>query len=128
MIMWLNQQQILGVVDIVAQDREPKALLSFLTGGRYHVYGKISARVHTGQKLSLLQRTTFFQFQGLYRNWRNAYDKLREVPQADGSSVEALNGNKSLESFLASLEKFSRVVKTELDGPCIRMLAMSICL
>ncbi len=35
--------------------------MAALTGGRYHVFGKVVAKAKKDQKLSMLQRTTLFE-------------------------------------------------------------------
>lgn len=106
-----------GVVDLEIGFTKPETLKASLAGGRFHVYGKVTARAKTSQKLSLLQRTALFDIADL---GNRLYAAAREQ-QPD------IGDDDPIERLAAAFRVLDRVVKVELPGPAFRMKALSIC-
>ncbi len=111
MLMYSNDFKPIGVVDLDIGTHSAERLMAALTGGRYHVFGKVVAKAKKDQKLSMLQRTTLF-----------------EVAELLNRIVAAQENRAQMDDLLDAVNKVNQVVSLELPGPCLRVSAMSVCL
>ena len=117
MVMWSvgDEPRPYGVVDLDLAGQQPEELRAKLAGGRYHVVGKVTHEVGTGQSINLLQKSVLF----------SVVSVLNRVMEAQGEADALRQYRKGLSDVKAVLEQFGLF---EVRGPALRVSAMSICI
>ena len=117
MVMWSvgDEPRPYGVVDLDLAGQQPEVLRAKLAGGRYHVVGKVTHEVGTGQSINLLQKSVLF----------SVVSVLNRVMEAQGEADALRQYRKGLSDVKAVLEQFGLF---EVRGPALRVSAMSICI
>lgn len=117
MIMWSKEGAgvPVGIVDLDVTDYEPNELRSKLSGGKYHVIGKVVGKVSTGESLNLMQKTVL----------SNTVTLLQQI-------FSLQTDEDKLEQFQTQIAMVKQVVeqfvRLEISGPAIRVAAMSVCI
>lgn len=125
MLMSINGRCI-GVIDIDLENNEPNKIKSQLNDGNFIIIGKITKIINDDQNINLLQR--------------NVITPLLSLVERISLLVEAINSNK--EDYEISDSKISEIVAFKqrtyfiinslldifIDGPAMRIRAMSICI
>ena len=117
MVMWSlgDSPRPYGVVDLDLADYEPEELRAKLSGGTYHVVGKVTRNVRTGQSINLLQKSVLFSVMSL----------LNRVVEARGETDALRKYREKLPVARQILEHFGLL---EIPGPALRVTAMSVCI
>ena len=117
MVMWSvdDRPRPYGVVDLDLADYEPEELRAKLSGGTYHVVGKVTRNVRRGQSINLLQKSVLFSSMSL----------LNRVVEALGESDALKKYHQQLLTAKENLEHFGLL---EIPGPARRVTAMSVCI
>ena len=117
MVMWSvdDSPRPYGVVDLDLADYEPEELRAKLSGGTYHVVGKVTRNVRKGQSINLLQKSVLFSSMSL----------LNRVVEAQGESDALKKYRQKLLVARQNLEHFGLL---EIPGPARRITAMSVCI
>ncbi|ENV96509.1 hypothetical protein F937_00217 [Acinetobacter calcoaceticus ANC 3680] len=125
MLMSINGRCI-GVIDIDLENNEPNKIKSQLNDGNFIIIGKITKIINDDQNINLLQR--------------NVITPLLSLVERISLLVEAINSNK--EDYEISDSKISEILAFKqrtyfiinslldifIDGPAMRIRAMSICI
>lgn len=121
MVMWstTGERRPYGVVDLDLGDYEPEELRAKLSGGSFHVIGKLTrvvrAVVRAGESINLLEKSAL----------------LSAVSLAN-RAVEALGQADSREQYgrglLMARQVLERFGLLEVPGPAVRISAMSVCI
>lgn len=126
MVMWSTSNKLLGVVDLDVTDNDSSELRAKLSGGHYHVIGKIVAKVGHGETLSLLQKTMLYEVAELIKRLVSAANFAMSVKGpahlADGQAKDFFT------QVSRMVVQINKVVSLEIPGPAIRVAAMSVCL
>ncbi len=120
MMMIDENEKVIGVLDIDVKDKNPNEIKAELTDGEFIIFGKIVRYIDEKNELNLIQRS-------LLSSITEKFNKL--VPIIN--SFQENNPN-----FLESYAQISDVAKQvieqfidlKLQGPAIRVKAMSICM
>ena len=117
MVMWSvdDNPRPYGVVDLDLADYEPEELRAKLSGGTYHVVGKVTRNVRAEQSINLLQKSVLFSAMSLL----NRVIEIQGETDALNQYRQALSVGKQL------LEHFGLL---EVPGPALRVAAMSVCI
>ena len=117
MVMWSagRTPRPYGVVDLDLADYEPEELRAKLSGGTYHVVGKVTRNVRTGQSINLLQKSVLF----------SAMSLLNRVVEIQGETDALRQYRQGLSLARPMLERFGLL---EVPGPALRISAMSVCI
>ena len=117
MVMWSagHTPRPYGVVDLDLADYEPEELRAKLSGGTYHVVGKVTRNVRTGQSINLLQKSVLF----------SAMSLLNRVVEVQGETDALRQYRQGLSLAKPMLERFGLL---EVPGPALRVAAMSVCI
>lgn len=117
MVMWPadGDGPPLGVVDLDTTDVESTAVRAKLTGGRFHIIGKVTQRIPSGRSLSLMQRTSL----------SSLFDIFGKLAAATPDQKALIQYNSGIASARQIVEKICRL---EVDGPALRIAAMSVCM
>lgn len=117
MVMWSKDGAgaPVGIVDLDVTDYEPNELRSKLSGGKYHIVGKVVGKVGRGDSLDLMQKTILSNTVGLIQ-------KLLST-QSDQENIEQIRIQ------IAEMKQVvQQFVRLEIPGPAIRIAAMSVCI
>ena len=117
MVMWSvgHSPRPYGVVDLDLADYEPEELRAKLSGGTYHVVGKVTRNVRTGQSINLLQKSVLF----------SAMSLLNRLVEVQGETDALKEYRQALPVARQMLEHFGLL---EVPGPALRVAAMSVCI
>ena len=117
MVMWSvgHSPRPYGVVDLDLADYEPEELRAKLSGGTYHVVGKVTRNVRTGQSINLLQKSVLF----------SAMSLLNRLIEVQGETDALREYRQGLPAARRILEHFGLL---EVPGPALRVAAMSVCI
>ena len=117
MVMWSvgHSPRPYGVVDLDLADYEPEELRAKLSGGTYHVVGKVTRNVREGQSINLLQKSVLF----------SAMSLLNRVVEMQGETDALRQYRQGLPVARQMLEHFGLL---EVPGPALRVAAMSVCI
>ena len=117
MVMWSvgHNPRPYGVVDLDLADYEPEELRAKLAGGTYHVVGKVTRNVRTGQSINLLQKSVLF----------SAMSLLNRLVEIQGETDALRQYRQGLPAARRILEHFGLL---EVPGPALRVAAMSVCI
>ena len=117
MVMWSvgDNPRPYGVVDLDLADSEPEELRAKLSGGIYHVVGKVTRNVRTGQSINLLQKSVLF----------SAMSLLNRVFEVQGETDALKRYRQRLAAVKQNLVHFGLL---EVPGPALRVAAMSVCI
>lgn len=117
MVLWTKQGQErpIGIVDLDVTDLEPSELRAKLSGGRYHVIGKVVGKVGAGESIDLLQKT-------ILSNSVELFNKLLSF-QTDQEQLAKFREQSS--AIRRVLQEF---VQLDIPGPAVRIAAMSVCI
>jgi hypothetical protein len=116
LVMWSDaDRRPIGVVDLDLGNSQASEIRTKLSGGRYHVIGKLSRRVEAGDKIDLLQKTVLSNTVTLFLSAMNLGEDEEKVAELRNS-------------VLPAIQLIKRVVRLEVPGPAIRINAMSVCL
>ena len=117
MVMWSvgHSPRPYGIVDLDLADYEPEELRAKLSGGTYHVVGKVTRKVRTGQSINVLQKSVLF----------SAMSLLNRVVEARGETDALRKYREKLPVARQVLEHFGLL---EIPGPALRVTAMSVCI
>ncbi|MCY3843266.1 MAG: hypothetical protein OXH69_06945 [Acidobacteria bacterium] len=117
MVMWSagHTPRPYGVVDLDLADYEPEELRAKLSGGTYHVVGKVTRNVKTEQSINLLQKSVLF----------SAMSLLNRVVEMQGETDALRQYRQGLSLAKPMLERFGLL---EVPGPALRVAAMSVCI
>ena len=117
MVMWSagHTARPYGVVELDLADYEPEELRAKLSGGTYHVVGKVTRNVRTGQSINLLQKSVLF----------SAMSLLNRVVEIQGETDALREYHQGLSVARQVLERFGLL---EVPGPALRVAAMSVCI
>jgi len=117
MVMWSKEGAgvPVGIVDLDVTDYEPNELRSKLSGGKYHVIGKVVGKVATGESLDLMQKTVLSNTATLLNQILSLQDDQEKKEQ--------------FQSQITVMKKFvEQFVRLEIAGPAVRIAAMSVCI
>ena len=117
MVMWSvdDNPRPYGVVELDLADYEPEELRAKLSGGTYHVVGKVTHNVRAGQSINLLQKSVLF----------SAMSLLNRVIEVQGETDALRQYRQGLPAVRQVLEHFGLL---EVPGPALRVAAMSVCI
>jgi hypothetical protein len=117
MILWSKNGngRPVGIVDIDVTDHEPNELRAKLSGGKYHVIGKVVGRVEAGSSFDLLQKTIL----------SNSTELIKKMMSFRSDEESLARFRKQSASIRKMVEQF---VPLEIPGPAIRVAAMSVCI
>ena len=117
MVMWSvgHDQRPYGVVNLDLADYEPEELRAKLSGGTYHVVGKVTRNVRTRQSIHLLEKSVLF----------SAMSLLTRVVEVQGDTDGLRKYRQMLRDARQKLEQFGLL---EVPGPALRVAAMSVCI
>ena len=105
----------LGVVDLDMSDVDPSEVRAKLTGGSFHVIGKVVNRIGPSDSLNLMQRSVLSSGVELI-------NKLMTLPEFKEAGV----------NWVAAIAKIGPLIEKLLaptiKGPLIRVLEMSVCI
>lgn len=117
MVMWSKDGNgaPVGIVDLDVPDYEPNELRSKLSGGKYHIIGKVVGKAEQGKSLNLMQKT-------ILSNTADLLQKIMDM-QEDQEKLEQSRNQ------LAAISKLVQgFVRLEIAGPAVRIAAMSVCI
>ncbi len=117
MVMWSvgDNPRPYGVVDLDLADYEPEELRAKLSGGTYHVVGKVTHNVKKGQSINLLQKSVLF----------SAVSLINRVIEVQGETDSLRQYRQGLAAARPVVEHFGLL---EVPGPALRVAAMSVCI
>ena len=117
MIIWSKSQdgRPVAIVDLDVSNHDPNELREKLSGGKYHVIGKIVGRVGHGESMDLLQKTTL----------SNSVEIIQKIVSLS-KDQDALK--KFREQSAPLLELAEKFVRLKIQGPAVRIAAMSVCI
>lgn len=117
MIMWTEgtSRTPIGIVELDVSDIPPSQLRSKLSGGKYHVIGKVVGRVERGQSMSLMQKSVL----------SNLAELVKRIMDMSPNEAER---EKLVPLFLQIRQVVEKFVRLEIPGPAIRITAMSVCI
>ena len=117
MVMWSvgDTPRPYGVVDLDLADYEPEELRAKLSGGTYHVVGKVTHNVKEGQSINLIQKSVLF----------SAVSLLNRVIEVQGETDSLRQYRQGLATARPVIEHFGLL---EVPGPALRVAAMSVCI
>lgn len=117
MVMWSvgDNPRPYGVVDLDLADYEPEELRAKLSGGTYHVVGKVTHNVKKGQSVNLLQKSVLF----------SAVSLVNRVIEVQGETDSLRQYRQGLAAARPIIEHFGLL---EVPGPALRVAAMSVCI
>ena len=114
MVMWSKTRPI-GIVELDITGLEPNHVRTQLSGIKCHVIGKVMDTIEARSSFSLLEKTFFIQ----------ALDVISRIGELDrfkdDQSTTKIN-------ITAAREMIEKVVTLTVDGPAVRVLAMSVCI
>lgn len=116
MIMWSKDGRgvPVGVVDLDVTDHEPTELRAKLSGGKYHVIGKVVGRAESDQSIDLMQKTVLSK----------TADILQRMMSMQGDQMALEKAKESIKDLRRVVQQ---LVRLEIPGPAIRIAAMSVC-
>ena len=109
----LNKQLV--IVDLYVTDYVPSEIKARLNDGKFHIIGKISKFVKSGESLSLVQRTSLSILM----------DILTKIVQLNEEQEKIKNFQTIIDNVRPMLEK---VIQLKIPGPAYRIMAMSVCI
>ncbi|MFL5758866.1 MAG: hypothetical protein ACJ789_03960 [Thermomicrobiales bacterium] len=117
MILWSGGEhgRPVGIVDLDVSDYEPNELRSKLSGGKYHVIGKVISTVGRGQSIDLLQKTIL----------SNTIDLIQKLMNSQQDQQAIRKARQQIGPIKQLVEQFLRL---EIPGPAVRVAAMSVCI
>lgn len=117
MIMWSKDGNgsPIGVVDLDVTDYEPSELRSKLSGGKYHVIGKVVGKVERGSRLDLMQKTILSKAADLVQRMLSMQQDQEMLRQYQ-TQITALR------------QMVEQLVLLDIPGPALRIAAMSVCI
>ena len=117
MVMWSvgENPRPFGVVDLDLADYEPEELRAKLSGGTYHVVGKVTRNVRNGQSINLLQKSVLF----------SAMSLINQVIEVLGETDGLQNYREKLSTARQMVERFGLL---KVSGPALRVTPMSVCI
>ena len=105
--------QPIGVLDIPLDDYDPVEMKSKLNDGQFFIVGKLIRYIDDSSSLSLVQRTSFSQLVSLFE----------KVVSISGEADAIRN----FKDGLSGIEELAnKIIKLKLDGPVVRLLALSV--
>lgn len=116
MVMWPREEngRALRVVDLDVSDFEPAELRAKLSGGNFHIIGKVVSSVGPGQRIDLLQKTVL----------SNSGKLINTIIAALGDKEVTAKQRIHMNNVKAVAEK---IIDLEIQGPAVRVAAMSVC-
>ncbi|WP_316976187.1 DUF6414 family protein [Shumkonia mesophila] len=102
----------IGVVDVDLSDLDALSVKAKLTDGRFRVIGRVYRHVGTGDRISIVQRTIISSI-------------LNIIEKLVGDGEDGVNYRAQMRTAKSAVEK---VCQFYIDGPAIRVMAMSICI
>lgn len=110
-----DKDSVFGVVDFAADSQlAGRDISSKLSGGHYWIIGKVVEAVDHSGSISLIQRTALSTLMGLFENLATS-----------GILEHKLEPEFNIKDVLSYLNQFIRV---QVDGPAIRIVALSACI
>lgn len=132
MVMLSKNKKALGVVDLDVTGHDAAQLRAKLSGGHYHVIGKVVARADRGETISLMQKTMLLEVAELVKRFVVATNSKRAINNGTARTSDRDGSELSAAEFISQaakyLSKINEVVNLEVPGPAIRVAAMSVCL
>ena len=110
-----DQGKCIGIVDLDINDQDPKRIKAQLTDGYFHIYGKITKIVSPDGEIDLIQRSLISP---LLRILEHGFLAWQEHQKA----VQFLLVKEII------MQKLNQVLKLKIQGPAVRIRAMSICI
>lgn len=101
----------IGVVDVDLTDVDALAVKAKLTDGRFRIIGRVSRYVDGGESISIVQRTVISSV-------------LNIIERLVGGGVD---GDRYRSQMAGAKMIVERVCQLYIDGPAVRVMAMSIC-
>jgi len=104
----------LGVLDLDVSDHDPSAVKARLTGGTFHVIGKITSFVESESSMSLVERSALSTLMDLL-------DRLVGLNTQEENIAQYRNAIGTARTLV------EKVCQLRIPGPAFRMMAMSVC-
>lgn len=103
----------IGILDIPLDEYDPVEMKSKLNDGQFYVVGKLIRYVEGSSFLSLVQRSSFSQLISLFEKFISISEE-----------ADAVN---NFRNSLSSVEQIAnKIIKLKLNGPAVRLLALSV--
>lgn len=117
MVLWSTGEKPrpYGVVDLDLGDYEPEELRAKLSGGTFHVVGKVTRVVPAGQSINLLQKSVLY----------SALALLNRLVETQGQTEGLAHYQQGIGAARKVVEQFGLL---EVPGPAVRVAAMSVCI
>ncbi|CAN5832572.1 hypothetical protein BH24CHL4_BH24CHL4_04090 [soil metagenome] len=116
MVMWSStKRRPIGVVDLDLGSSDAAETRTRLSGGEYHVVGKVSRFVERDEKIDLLQKTVM----------ANTINLLLTAMDLIGDETKISKFRDDVRPAVDAVKKF---VRLDIPGPAIRINAMSVCI
>ncbi len=117
MVMWSGgaPDTPLGVVDLDMSDADPAEVKAKLTGGNFHIIGKIVNKLGNSESMNLMQRSVLSS--GL-----EVINKLMTLPELKEA------GNNWVTAIEKARPMTEKLISPTIQGPLIRVAAMSVCI
>ncbi|MBX3071500.1 MAG: hypothetical protein KF883_13430 [Thermomicrobiales bacterium] len=115
MVLWTERGDVpVGVVDLALGELKAAEIRTRLSGGQYHVIGKVSRVFVEGETIELLQKTVFW-------NTVNLLNKLMAL----GTDEQRLTKFRNEAGAVSAL--IQNLLLLRIPGPALRLNAMSVC-
>lgn len=101
-----------GVVDVDVSELNALSVKAKLTDGRFKIFGRVSRLVNVDESISLVQRTAL----------SGAIEIVEKLASIGGQ------GDKYREGMLTARNVTQQICQLSLQGPAVRVVAMSICI
>ena len=104
----------IGIVDLDVSDYDPVEVKSKLTDGRFHIIGKVINQVNDGESMSLLKRSFLSVLFEL-------------IEKMIGLSKEIGAAKKYHDQMMKAQPFVNTICQLNVNGPAVRLMAMSVC-
>lgn len=115
MMIFEEKGECIGIVDLEINNQDPHKIKAQLTDGYFHIYGKITKVVDPYNEIDLIQRSLISPL-------------LRILEQG----FIAWENHENAANFLLLkeiiMDKLNQILKLKVQGPAVRIRAMSICI
>lgn len=124
MVMYDESGKILGIVDIDVKDKNPNEIKAQLTDGEFYIFGKVVRYFKKDEQISLVQRSVL----SILIEKLNAIIVIMGYfnQNSDKEGQAFINNWVNLTNQIESILNMLLVLKVE--GPVVRIKAMSICM
>lgn len=110
-----DQGKCIGIVDLDINNQDPKRIKAQLTDGYFHIYGKITKIVSSDGEIDLIQRSLISPLLLILEQGFIAWQEHQKA-------VQFLFVKEII------MQKLNQVLKLKIQGPAVRIRAMSICI